>query len=278
MTGIDSNLVDEAREASSTSLTLAARFREAVLVGTPVARFALGFVGLWLCFWWLFRTFPYLTSGGEIVYQAKLEQEFHGRIFPPSGDSQKLLIFGNSKVLAGFIPTYFDELALNSGRHLISFNSGYPARSVFVPQLKMLVERGQIPDVLLLTETWRPEQKTGIFGFFSDDHDLADALFPFRHLLRDSASFLTISRQHGGPFKFYSEAKENAARMLNDRGSYFIAEQSGFKGDRLPANFHLPTDRPNVVAPRTAAFSSSELTELHGLITGHRLRCYFVPY
>ena len=242
-------------------------------------RHLVGLIFVWTIFYGIFRMFPYLSAGADVVYRAKLTQEMKGKIFPTEHHKRRVIIFGNSKVLAGFIPDYFDEMAATNGLNYYSYNSGYPAREVFVPQLKAMVDKAKvIPDILLLTQPWQPtQQHISIFDPFQRDHDIAEQLFPFRFLLRDTLSFLITSRAHGGPINFYSTSRENAMKVIADRGYYFVSEQSHYPGDRLPDDYHLSADRPNDVALRTADEDSKELKELDKIINSHHIRCYFVP-
>lgn len=243
-------------------------------------RHLVGLIFVWIIFYGLFRIFPYLSAGADVVYRAKLAQEVKGDIFATElHNKRRVIIFGNSKVLAGFIPNYFDEMAATNGLNYYSYNSGYPAREVFVPQLRAMVNKaGVIPDILLLTQPWQStQQHFNIFDPFQSDHDIAEQLFPFRFLLRDTLSFLITSRAYGGPLSFYSTSRENTVKMIADRGYYFVSEQSHYPSDRLPDDYHLSTDRPNDVALRTADEDSRELQELNKIINSHHIRCYFVP-
>src|ERR1700761_7032413 len=84
------------------------------------------FAVLWLIFFALYRRFPYLKNGSDLVFQAKLRWEAGGAIFPEDPRIVRVLIFGNGKILAGFVPSVFDELAAGDGRRVSSFNSGFP--------------------------------------------------------------------------------------------------------------------------------------------------------
>ena len=240
---------------------------------------ALGFAILWIAFYGLFRGFPYLTSGAEVIYQSKLRQEIHGSIFPPGHDSRRVLIFGDSRILAGFMPDLFDRLAEADNLHVRSYNSGYPGKTTFVPQLKQIVRnKSNIPDVLLLTEPWGSTPAgLNIFHPFPNDFEIASRLFPFRNLLRDTLSFLVTSREHGGPLNYYRESRENDAKMLQDRGYYFISEQSHYPGNRLPDDFHLGSDKPGVIQLRVADPDSRELSELNWILKSNHIACYYVP-
>jgi hypothetical protein len=237
------------------------------------------FAVLWICFYALFRGFPYLSSGAEVIYRSKINQEAYGTVFPESSKGRRVLIFGDSKVLAGFVPSYFDRLSAVDGLNYYSYNSGYPARGFFVPQLEQMTKKKSgVPSILLLTLPW--ESKHGdlnVFHLLPDDHEIADRLFPFRFLVRDSFSFLITSKEHGGPRQYYIESQSNDARMLEDRGYYFISEQSHYPHNSLPDDFHLGSDQPFAVVTRTADASSSELDKLNGLVKANNIDCYYVP-
>jgi hypothetical protein len=240
-----------------------------------------GFAALWLFFYTLSAAFPYLAPGSLIVYRAKLNIEQHGEVFPVNAHAQRLLIFGDSRVLTGFIPDEFDRLAASEKRAVYSFNSGFPGHNDFVHQLKVMAGRGQAPDTLLLTLPWNDARK-GIdpFNIVGDDHEFATKVFPFRFMIRDVIRFLLASRERGGPVQFYATSHRTANQMLEDRGYYFIAEHSRFAGDRLPDDFSLDTDRPGVVEPSRARppMKSTELEELRNTITQYHISCYYVPY
>jgi hypothetical protein len=240
-----------------------------------------GFAALWLFFYFLFLAFPYISSGSDIVYRAKLRLEQNGEVFPKGLRAQRILAFGDSRILAGFIPDQFDAFARHDSRDTYSFNSGFPARGTFVPQLKTMADRGQAPDLVLLTLPWQ-EAKGGFdpFDVAGNDHELVERLFPFRYFVRDLASFLLASPAHGGPVDFYDLSRRSVDRMMESRGYYFITEQSRFAGESLPDNFHLDTDKPGVVDPsrEKSALGSAELQQLRETVTQHHISCYYVPY
>lgn len=240
-----------------------------------------GFAALWLFFYTLSAAFPYLAPGSQIVYRAKLDIEQRGEVFPATSHAQRVLIFGDSRVLTGFIPNEFDRLASADSRAVYSFNSGFPGHNDFVHQLKVMAERGQAPDVLLLTLPWN-DARRGIdpFNIIADDHEFATKVFPFRFMIRDVIRFLLASRERGGPVQFYVASHRTADRMLEDRGYYFIAEHSRFANDRLPDNFSLDTDQPQLINPSREGppLKSTELAQLRDTITQHHIACYYVPY
>ena len=240
-----------------------------------------GFAALWLFFYTLSAAFPYLAPGSQIVYRAKLNIEQRGEVFPLNVHAQRLVIFGDSRVLTGFIPDEFDRLSASDSSAVYSFNSGFPGHNDFVHQLKVMAERGQAPDILLLTLPWN-DAKKGInpFNIVGDDHEFATKIFPFRFLIRDVIRFLLASRERGGPVQFYAASHRTANEMLENRGYYFIAEHSRFANDRLPEDFLLDADRPGVIESSRARppLESTELAQLRDTITRYHIACYYVPY
>jgi hypothetical protein len=237
------------------------------------------FVFLWLIFFALYRRFPYLKNGSDLVFRAKLRWEAGGAIFPDDPRFVRVLLFGNSKILAGFVPSLFDRLAATSGLHVSSFNSGFPGSDLVLPPLRAMCARGQAPNVLLLSLPWRadPPRRT-LLRFLPDDHAVIEALFPFRNLMMDFTSFLMRAPGNGGLAAYYRAAEQNESRVIAQRGYYLISEQSNFPNGRLPDDFHLASDQPNTIFVRTAPPPGSEAVELNRLISQYRIHCYFVPF
>jgi hypothetical protein len=237
------------------------------------------FVILWVFFFALYRRFPYLKNGSDLVFSAKLNLEAGGPIFPDNRQVLRVLIFGNSKILAGFVPSFFDQMAAAGNLKVSSFNSGFPGSDLVLPPLKAMCERGQAPDVLLLTLPWRPDPpRRSIFRFIPDDHAIIQQLFPFRNLARDLTSFLMQAPSHGGLVNYYREAEANEKESIAQRGHYLILQQSRFPGGRLPDDFHLASDQPNTISERVAVREGSEITELNQLVRQYHMDCYYVPF
>jgi hypothetical protein len=237
------------------------------------------FVFLWLIFVALYRRFPYLKNGSDLVFRAKLRWEASGAIFPKNPNIVRVLIFGNSKILAGFVPSFFDQLAAAAGLQVSSFNSGFPGSDLVLPPLQTMCARGQAPNVLLLSLPWRadPPRRT-ILRFLPDDHAVIEALFPFRNLITDFTSFLMRAPSNGGVAAYYRDAEQNESRVIAQRGYYLISEQSNFPDGRLPDDFHLQSDQPNAIVVRTTPPPGSEVVALNRLVSQYRIRCYFVPF
>ena len=192
------------------------------------------FVIFWVSFFVLSLRFPYFKNGSDLVFNAKLSWEANGAIFPADPRVLRLLIFGNSKILAGFVPSFFDQMAAADNLQVSSFNSGFPGSALVLPPLKTMCERGQAPNVLLLTLPWGEDPPPrSIFRFIPDDHALVQQLFPFRNLARDFTSFLMHAPSHGGLVRYYRQAEANERWQLRSAGHYLILEQSRFS--RRPA-------------------------------------------
>jgi hypothetical protein len=236
------------------------------------------FVILWLVFFILYRRFPYVRNGSDVVFSAKLRWEASGPIFPPDTDVLRVLIFGNSKILAGFVPSLFDQLAAAGNIKVSSFNSGFPGSDLLLPPLQAMCERGQAPNVLLLTLPWTGDPpRRNIFHFLPDDHDIVQWMFPFRNLARDFSSFLLRAPSRGGLAAYYRETEQDERISIAQRGYYLITEQSNFPGGRLPDDFRLASDQPDTIAARLAPARSSKITELNQLVRQYHIGCYYVP-
>jgi hypothetical protein len=237
------------------------------------------FVVLWVCFFYLYQRFPYVKNGSEVVFSTKLKLEAGGTIFPADRSVLRVLIFGNSKILAGFMPSVFDQMAASAHLKVSSFNSGFPGSDLLLPPLKTMCERGQAPDVLLLTLPWRADPpRRGIFRSVLDDHAIVQAMFPFRTMARDLTSFLLNAPEHGGMVSYYREAEKDEKSVIVNRGYYLISEQDRFPGGRLPDDFHLASDQANTILRRGVGPRSAEVAALDQLITQYHIHCYYVPY
>jgi len=237
------------------------------------------FAVAWAALYGLWRGLPYLKNGSEVVFRAKLQWEHQGQVFPAGAGVTRVLIFGNSKILAGFVPAWFDQMGSADHLHLASFNSGFPGSDLFLPPLEAMCARGQAPNVLLMTLPWsRDPRPRGIFHFIPDDHAVIDRLFPFRNFLRDLTAFLLAAPSHGGVMSYYRESEENEREVIAERGYHLITEQSRFAGGRLPDNFRLDSDLPTTRLPRIAPSTSAQIAPLNQLIRQYHIDCYFVPF
>jgi hypothetical protein len=237
------------------------------------------FAFVWVAFYSLQRWLPYLKNGSDVVFDAKLQWEQKGQVFPADPRVTRVLIFGNSKILAGFLPAWFDQVSSQNHLNVSSFNSGFPGSDLFLPPLQAMCARGQAPNVLLLTLPWSPDPpRRGIFHFIPDDHAVIDHLFPFRNFLRDLTAFFLNAPSHGGVLRYYRESQDNEREVIAERGYHLITEQSRFPGGRLPDDFHLGSDQPMQRVPRVAPSQSAQIGQLNQLIRQNHMDCYYVPF
>jgi hypothetical protein len=236
------------------------------------------FAVLWAAFFLSFRALPYIKNGSDIVFGAKLQWEEKGQIFPADRSVTRVLMFGNSKILAGFLPATFDQTSAANHLNVASFNSGFPGSDLYLPPLKAMCERGQAPNVLLLTLPWSADPpRRGIFHFIPDDHAVIGELFPFRNFVRDLTAFLLSAPSHGGVVQYYRESEENERAVIAERGYHLITEQSHFPGGRLPDDFHLASDQPLQILARVAPAQSAQPAQLNQLLQQYHMACYYVP-
>jgi hypothetical protein len=244
-------------------------------LGWTILFFALA----WAVLYGLWRGLPYLKNGSDVVFSAKLQWEHQGQVFPADPAVTRVLIFGNSKILAGFVPALFDQMSSADHLHVSSFNSGFPGSDLFLPPLQAMCARGQAPNVLLMTLPWsRDPRPRGIFHLIPDDHAVIDRLFPFRNFLRDLTAFLLAAPSHGGVMSYYRESEANESAVIAERGYHLITEQSHFAGGRLPDDFHLASDQPMQRLPRNAPSPTAQIAQLNQLIRQYHIDCYFVPF
>ena len=226
---------------------------------------------LWLALYAAWRELPYIRPGAIIVYTAKETSERDGTLFPSTvPPSRQLIVFGNSKVLTGFMPTVFDA-QING---IFSANMGKPDESHFVKDLELLARAHQLPHRILLTLPW---SSTPPPSLFPDDITVSSTLFPFRKLPRDLILFSALALHHGGWSSFYRYGENTVRKMNGDRGWYFIEGQSHYPGSRLPDDFHLGTDTPGIVDDPAFAPRGEEFRQLNSLAEQHHLQFYLVP-
>ena len=231
---------------------------------------------LWILFYAVWRELPFVRAGAVIIYSAKDNQERRGTVFPAEIPfSSRVIVMGNSKVLTGFIPDLFDR-QLGVGTY--STNMGKPDETHFVRDLSLLAARGQAPHNVLVTMPWATEEP-GAQGFnpAGDDGTVMEELFPFRKLPRDLVLFGMLARSRGGIPAFYRYGKQAVRSMERNRGWYFIDGQSHFPGDRLPDDFHLGTDRPDVIDDPAFFPRGPEFAQLNRLAAQYSMRVFLVP-
>ncbi|SAL86420.1 hypothetical protein AWB74_07695 [Caballeronia arvi] len=227
---------------------------------------------VWLGLWAAWRAVPFVRPGSDLISEAKFERLSRQALFN-SGDKMRVLVFGNSKTMAGFRPALFDSLM---GPHVRSVNLAIPGDSRFLPVLKAALEAGNRPTHIVLTEPWDAlQQPPGVLARLTDDAALANAIAPFRQFPRDLTLF--VFQSHLRVTAEYRRARDEAEQMLRDRGWYFIKSQSHYAHDQLPSGYHLPTDLPNKLYERELVDRSLVHDELFALARQYDFTIIFVP-
>jgi hypothetical protein len=228
---------------------------------------------LWLIFYVCSRKLSGIRPAQLIVYDAKVHDLSRSVQFTEN-IKNRILIFGDSRILSGFIPELFDD----SGSITRSFNFGLPATVHFLSVLEDIVKGGQIPTHVILTVGWSQDNMDGSDNASPDDQKkLIDSLFPFRMLPRDLTLFLIRSRNRGGIIKYYRYGSQCVKNMLAERGYYFIEGQSMYPDHRLPEGFRLKKDRPDKVLLRRFNTGSRIFKRLKELHDQHGINFYIVP-
>lgn len=226
---------------------------------------------LWVAFYLSSRALPYVQPGSVIIYAAKENLERGGELYPASvPSSSRLLIFGNSKVLTGFVPAAFDSLLCLP---IYSYNMGKPDESHFAADLEYLARRGQTPRRILLTLPWSLDPAISPAG----DSEIMDRLFPFRRLPRDLILFFLLAPRHGGLAASYRYAGQAVRTMERDRGWYFIENESHSANNRLPDKLRLGGDRPGTIDDPAFAPRGIEFKRLNDLAEKFDIGMYIVP-
>jgi len=246
----------------------------------PPAAFVALLSVMWVLLDLTWISLPYVRPGADVIYAAKQQWAQNLTLFQPDVHD-RVVLFGNSKAMTGFIPELFDSQvhgpAAASG---ISYNFGLPDSVRFVDTLQTLAARDQAPNTVFLTFSWQEPDASDSpspFHFLDQDGAIMDALFPFRALPRDLVLFATIAPTHGGLKAYYSEGEAAVAQMRADRGYYFIAGQSHFEGDRLPDDFRVETDQPTQPYARHISPTGAAFAALRQLAAQAHIRFYFVP-
>ncbi len=231
---------------------------------------------------------PYVQPGDSLVSNFKHAQARRGNLFQsrkgsPTGNPNQgrmhVMAFGYSKTLAGFIPRLFDsELATAGFPAVESYNFGLPGDSRFVADLQAMAARGTAPAIALLTAPWPavPDRGPTLFHFIDNDQQIMDDLFPFRQFPRNLSIMLTDAQGFAGLPEVYAQSKRHVHQVGIDRGYYFIARQSHFEHDELPAGYRLPTDTPDVVDPRVVTLGPV-YDHLAKVLAAQKIECLFIP-
>jgi hypothetical protein len=228
---------------------------------------------LWLILYGAYVAFPYVRNGADVIFDAKVRHLETQEIFSATA-RQRIVVFGDSKILAGFDPAIFGE-ALPADAE--SFNAGRPANSRFMVFLKRILERGTRPTHIFVEVPPVDERETSWLDYVRHDKKLVGLLFPFRTLPRDLTLFLFQARRNGGVVETYMDNARTAERVIEAKGYYFIKAQSLFPDDRLPDAYSLPTDSPTKAHPRVIDPEAPAFRDLVGLAATYGFKVVFIP-
>jgi hypothetical protein len=237
-----------------------------------VAWFAFWLALVWMVLQTCYSDLPLIRPGADIVLDAKFDSLVRSGMFSPT-DRFRILVFGNSKTMAGFRPEIFDA---ELGAGVRSYNLGLPGEARFLPILRAALKAGNIPTHVFLTMSWdSTPSKPTLLDWLRDEEFMLYTVIPFRDLPRDIVTFIATS--HLQFRQKYEEAAVERRRMLDQRGWYFIKSQSFYSNDELPADYSIPTDRPTEIAPRVVPAASYVRSELKALAQQYNFEVVFVP-
>jgi hypothetical protein len=238
-----------------------------------VLRFCLICAALSIALSALDHEFPYIKSGAALVLQKKRTIAASQPLFDEAAQL-RVIAFGNSRTMAGFIPNLFDH---EIGSFEQSFNLGLPGEDNFMHILEGALVAGTRPThIFLQIPPIDPPTPGRWLDAFADDHTIVERLFPFRTLPRDAVLFLFEARQLGLK-STYDDHETQIAQMIRDKGYFFIKSQSHYPNDQLPLDYALPTDTPTVPAMRRIDRESATFKRLMELAERHRFMIVFVP-
>lgn len=224
---------------------------------------------------WIHRAFPFVRPGYELVVEEKARMAREGGIFPlESATKPRVAVFGSSVALSGFVPRLFEEL---SGDAVDAYNMGLPGSVLYFDQLDALVQSGQKPTHVVVTNPWGGDDPPHGLALLFNDAALRDALAPFHDTPRDLVLFALRSRAAGGWATLYDDTRHVLTALRDDKGFHFIKSQSHYPGDALPDDFRLPSDRPDEVLWRTFHDSGAPFERLLRLARDHGIEVLIVP-
>jgi hypothetical protein len=229
----------------------------------------------WLALSAAHRLLHFIQPGSDLVVQAKYGMATTTDLFGAQSGSRpiRVVVVGNSRVLAGFIPALFDQ---ETGAECASWNMGVPGVEEFSSLITALCEHSR-PTHLLLIDPPQAGPQASTWQSLTDDDLILERVFPFRRLPRDVFNFLRLSGRYGGPRAYWDRNRELIAQTLADRGYFFIASQSLFPGDRLPDDFCLPSDHPARPDARDYQRLAGPAEELQRLAARHGVAVLLVP-
>ncbi len=234
------------------------------------------FLGMlvWVAFFVADNLLPGIRSGSKQVYVRKLNTIAEAPILPKD-KPVRVAVFGNSKVLAGFVPPLFDSF---DDERVVSYNLGLPNATHFVEELETLIGRGQLPTHVLLTSVWGTTPLPSWREQLQDDDWMMETCFPFRRFPRNATLFLLRSTSRGGPYNYYCDVQRRLEDVVRDRGYHFIESQSHFPDHRLPDDFRVDSDDSTKRDCRAIVPEGPVFEKLISLMKTHHFKTIVVPY
>ena len=234
------------------------------------------FVGLcaavWIALYLIWRELPELRNGADAIAAAKVQEVLTQPIF--TTDGPRVLAIGDSRILAGFNPAVFDA---DSPPGTSSFNMARPGNSDFLILLEGMLANGVRPNWLLVEVPPTGEHHLTWLDYAKHDALTIRALFPFRDLPRDLVVFLITSAREGGPLAAYRNNAATVAKMIRDRGYYFIKGQSMFPSGALPDDFKVPGDGLHPISELTPDPGAPAFATLRSLAAKYGFKVVFIP-
>ncbi len=160
-------------------------------------------------------------------------------------NKKNVLFMGTSRILAGIVPAYFDEL---SGGQTFSYNLAFPALTISSSYfaLKEYLEKNPPPDYILISPEIRrcktctvtnyyavqgvtqPSEIVSLFRHLQAKSIIINYFFPFRMYKFVAFQFLKDSiLQPQSILDLQNKNQVKLATMEADRGYYYIEEQAG---------------------------------------------------
>ena len=224
---------------------------------------------------WIHRVFPFIRPGYELVVEEKGRMACEGGIFgPESSGKPRVAVFGSSVALSGFMPRIFEEL---SGGTVFAYNMGLPGSVLYFDQLESLMKSEQVPTHVVVTNPWGGDDPPSGIALIFNDAALRESLAPFRDTPRDLVLFAIRSWSVGGMAALYDDTRHVLTALHEDKGFHFIKSQSHYPNDALPADFRLPSDRPNEVLWPTFHDSGAPFERLCRLARHYGIKVLIVP-
>jgi hypothetical protein len=239
------------------------------LMITFIARFSL----LWLLAFSVWKSLPFVRPGADIVNESKVAFLSGGELYPRRA-SIRIAVFGNSRMLSGFVPERFDR---EVGRGVESYNLALAGNSFFLDELERLANSGNPPTHVLLQSVWDSQQGETFLNAIKQDRAIIKWAFPFRTFPRDLILFAVLSRSRNGLMAYYRKSADTVQAIAKDRGYFFIESQSHFPGHRLPDDYELPTDTPSVVRPRPVTTSGRAFERIKELSQKYNFQVILIP-